>query len=88
MTHNNQLYALYACLTYAILYITIVLLTTRYNRAHQYRHEDDIELQCRNTVKDSSYEHTAIFIAILPLVVAMFVQPSALQHRTAYDPYR
>jgi hypothetical protein len=54
MTHNTQLYVLCACITYAVLYITIAYLTTRYRRTHQYRHKDDVDLQCRDTAKEQA----------------------------------
>jgi len=47
MGSNTSIYMGLACVAYAVLLLCITALSARHNRAHQYRHEDDIEIRKR-----------------------------------------
>lgn len=44
MTNNRNIYVLIACILYLVVYLCMVTITTRHNRTHQYRNDDDIEV--------------------------------------------
>ena len=48
----QELYVFIACVVYLIIRNCIAYLYARYNRIHQYHHEDDCELKYRETATE------------------------------------